>query len=341
MSKRKLDDLVTISKKAKENHNTQLCGILEELGEIERNKGDLFRWKAYRNACQALASSEHSVKSGDEARKLPGVGQKIAKKIDEILATGKLQKLEKAKEDPVVAATSLFVQVIGIGPAFASKLVHEYGCRTLEDIDAKHIPLNHQQMLGMKYFEDMKHKIPAAEVKIFKEKVEEEVKKVDQNAFITICGSNRRGKPESGDVDVLLTHPSTSSDSSSKYLYLPRLVQRLRDAGLLIDDLAEGNTKYMGFCRLLQPDARARRVDIRFVPYDCFWTSVLYFTGSDLFNVQMRVHALKKGFTINEYGIWHCDEKGNKKGDKIPCQSEEDIFALVGMTYTPPHERSL
>eukprot|EP00667_Euglena_gracilis_P031844 EG_transcript_47178 len=132
MKKRKEDDLVTISKKAKVNHNAQLCGILEELGEIERNKGDLIRWKAYRNACQALASTEHPVKSGGEARKLPGVGQKIAQKIDEILSTGKLQKLEKAKEDPIVAATALFVQVIGIGPSFASKLVREYGCRTLE-----------------------------------------------------------------------------------------------------------------------------------------------------------------------------------------------------------------
>eukprot|EP00667_Euglena_gracilis_P010367 EG_transcript_10550 len=221
------------------------------------------------------------------------------------------------------------------------KLVREYGCRTLEDIATKKIPLNHQQMLGLKYFEDMKHKIPSAEVKIFEEKVKEGLKNVDQKAFITVCGSYRRGKAESGDVDVLLTHPATSSDSSSKYLYLPRLVQRLRDTGLLIDDLAEGNTKYMGFCRLPQPDALARRIDIRFVPYDCFWTSVLYFTGSDLFNVQMRVHALKKGFTINEYGVWKCDEKGNKQGDKITCQSEEEIFALVGMTYTPPQERSL
>ncbi len=51
------------------------------------------------------------------------------------------------QEDPVVAATALFTEVIGIGPAFAAKLVHEYGCRTFEDVKAKDVPLNHQQTL--------------------------------------------------------------------------------------------------------------------------------------------------------------------------------------------------
>ena len=343
MAKRSADEqLITIAKKPKVNHNAELCKILSDLGEIEKNKGDRIRWKAYRTAVEALSALDAAVTSGTAAMKLPGVGKKIAQKIDEILATGKLQKLETAKEDPVVMATALFTKVIGIGPVLAHKLVHELGCRSFEDLKAKNVPLNHQQTLGLRYFEDMKHKIPYAEIKEIEAIVAKNLRRVDKKAFLVICGSHRRGKPESGDIDVLVTQPSTHSETKATYAYLGSLVQRLKTVGLVIDDLAEGTTKYMGFCRLPKPGALARRIDIRFVPYDCFWTSVLYFTGSDLFNVQMRKQALKKGYTVNEYGAWKYDEKTDKKlGERISFESEKAIFALLGMSYTEPEDRSL
>jgi hypothetical protein len=58
----------------------------------------------------------------------------------------------------------------------------------------------------------------------------------------------------------------------------------------------------------------ARRLDIRLTPHDQYYCSVLYFTGSDLFNKNMRAHALENSFTLNEYslrplgstGMYHC-----------------------------------
>jgi len=47
----------------------------------------------------------------------------------------------------------------------------------------------------------------------------------------------------------------------------------------------------------------SRRLDIRLNPYDQFYCAVLYFTGSDLFNKQMREHAINQGFTLNEYTL--------------------------------------
>ena len=41
----------------------------------------------------------------------------------------------------------------------------------------------------------------------------------------------------------------------------------------------------------------------RLIPCDQYFCSLLYFTGSDLFNKRMRSIALEKGFTINEYSI--------------------------------------
>ena len=44
-----------------------------------------------------------------------GVGDKIAKKIDEILATGKLTKLEKIRSSESSQAINFLTEVTGIG----------------------------------------------------------------------------------------------------------------------------------------------------------------------------------------------------------------------------------
>ena len=67
-----------------------------ELADYERNVSrNIYKYNAYRNAATALAAHSTRIQSGEEARKLNGVGAKISKKIDEFLQTGKLQKLEK------------------------------------------------------------------------------------------------------------------------------------------------------------------------------------------------------------------------------------------------------
>ena len=53
-----------------------------------------------------------AVSSGEEARKLPGVGDKIGKKIDELLQTGKLKKLENIRNDDTSTALKVFYCVL-------------------------------------------------------------------------------------------------------------------------------------------------------------------------------------------------------------------------------------
>jgi DNA polymerase beta len=75
---------------------TYFCFGFTELANYERNVNrNIYKYNAYRNAAIALAAHPTRVQSGEEARKLNGVGDKISKKIDEFLQTGKLQKLEK------------------------------------------------------------------------------------------------------------------------------------------------------------------------------------------------------------------------------------------------------
>ena len=61
----------------------------------------------------------------------------------------------------------------------------------------------------------------------------------------------------------------------------------------------------MGLCKL-SSRSKARRIDIRFIAYQSKAAAMLYFTGSGTFNEIMRSEALKKNYTINEYGIYRC-----------------------------------
>lgn len=58
----------------------------------------------------------------------------------------------------------------------------------------------------------------------------------------------RRGKMESGDVDVLITHPSYTSKTSNKNLksnLLKAIVQTLEKCHLITETISLGDTKFM------------------------------------------------------------------------------------------------
>lgn len=49
----------------------------------------------------------------------------------------------------------------------------------------------------------------------------------------------------------------------------------------------------------------------RILPHDQYYCALLYFTGSDVFNKNMRAHALEQGFTLNEYTLRPLGSTGN------------------------------
>lgn len=66
------------------------------MAEYEKNVArNMYKYKAYLQAARTLSEHPTKIASGKEAKQLPGIGEKIAKKIDEYLSTGKLEKLVK------------------------------------------------------------------------------------------------------------------------------------------------------------------------------------------------------------------------------------------------------
>lgn len=334
MSKRKAPD---------QNPNSEFCDFLIELAEYEKNvTRQIHKYNAYRKAASVLAKHPTRIKSGADARKLPGIGDKIGKKIDEFIKTGKLEKLEKIRSDDSTKAIQQLTRVSGIGPAAARKFVDE-GITSVEGLKNVQGELNHHQKIGLKYVEEFEKRIPREEMLKLQEVIFKKIADFDKEIIATVCGSFRRGAGSSGDIDVLVTHPTFNSSDTDfeKKALLHGVVDKLVEGNFVTDTLSLGDTKFMGVCVLPKTKEKLhRRIDIRLIPNDQYYCGILYFTGSDEFNRRMRQEALEKGFTINEYSIRPLGSTG-VPGEPIPVTSEEEIFELIGMDYKQPHERNL
>ena len=130
--------------------------------------------------------------------------------------------------------------VSGIGPKFADKLVND-GIISIDD---------HHQQIGLKYVKEFSQKIPREEMHLIKKEIENSIKKVDKNILIEVCGSYRRGKKTSGDIDILITQEKTSSKSFDDYTIIKHVVKQLQKDGLITDLISEGTKKFMGVCIL-------------------------------------------------------------------------------------------
>jgi DNA polymerase (family 10) len=120
-----------------------------------------------------------------------------------------------------------------------------------------------------------------------------------------------------GDLDILVS--SEKPDNIMDFFVKYKNVQRV---------LMQGSTKSSV---LLNDDIQ---VDLRVVSKESFGAALQYFTGSKEHNVRMRSIAIKKGYKLNEYGLF------SKKNDKyIVGKTEEEIYKKLGLEYIEPEMR--
>ncbi|KAI8492721.1 hypothetical protein Bbelb_293180 [Branchiostoma belcheri] len=280
------------------------------------------------------------VSGKQEAHSLPGVGQRLADKIWEVVESGHLRKLDHL--GPEHEALNLFNDVWGAGAKTAQQWLQQ-GLRTLDDLRTK-AKLTRQQQIGLKHYDDFLDRMPRDEAAEIEKTVREMAESINPGLMAMACGSYRRGKTNCGDVDVLITHP----DGKSHKGIFQKVLSGLRETGFLTDDLVtqEDNgeqKKYLGVCRLPGEGRKHRRLDIIVVPYGEFACALMYFTGSAHFNRSMRALAIKKGMSLSEHSLnTGVIRKGKEKifgGTPLPCHTEEDVFKHLGLDYRPPHER--
>lgn len=306
------------------------------LGQLAtKEKGASFKALAYKKAMDELRRHDGPVTRVEDVKDLPGFGKKIIDKVHEIITTGALRAAERVKTETDVGALETLMGIHGIGPAKARTLIAA-GIKTIAELRAAASTnkklLTAAQTMGLKFYEDGIQRIPRAEMVQHEERLVRFVLPPQMPG--TIVGSYRRGAANSGDIDLLVTYNESYGEASA-IGFLAAIIESLTVSGYIIGTLVSGPKKWMGYVRLAS-DLPARRLDILLTPPAEFPYAVLYFTGSDKFNIAFRRHCLTLGYTLNEHTLTPTREGVAP----VPIMTkEEDIFAFVGLKYVPPTER--
>lgn len=310
----------------------EIAKLFSEAADIlEIRDENRFRIRAYRRAAQSLESF-----GGDLAglaqegalSEIDGVGNDLAAKIEEYLANGEIQAIEKlrASVDPGLIA---MLEISGMGPRSVGKLHAELGIRTIEELElavrsekvravAGFGPKKEEKILeGIKLHRRSLQRLSLSGARRLAQALTEFLNKKAQIKNVEIAGSLRRGKESIGDIDLLLT----SGD-------LELIAEKIQRSEHFSEFVARGNTK-VSF-----RTTEGIQVDIRQVKPGSFGAALLYFTGSKEHNVKLRERAIHKGFRLNEYGIF------NASGDTlIAAKTERAVYQKLGLSWIPPELR--
>lgn len=321
--------------------------LLDQLGileKAERQAKQPFKARAYTKVLreiQGLPAPIHKTNL-EQVLALPGVGESLAVKIREIFETGALHQAKEAQQDSAYDIHNALLKIYGVGPVKALELVRDHGIRSLDDLRAhQDTLLNEKQRIGLKYYDDINSRIPRAEMKKHERVLLRAMAAVDARLKGEVVGSFRRGAADSGDVDFLLTLPGAPAKESAEVFQ--RFIQYLMGGvEYLTDILAAGPKKCMGVGRVGTKKApgAARRIDILFTPENEYPYAVLYFTGSDRFNIAMRRGALELGYTMNEHGMTPVAKGAKPPPAAPPMATEQDIFEFLGYAFVPPPKRT-
>lgn len=295
--------------------------------ELKKQKqGRRFGISAISRAIEEILASEVVIRDGQTAMQLPGIGKGIAARIDEFLSTGKLKELEGFK---TTGDTTELQTVFGVGPSQARKLLDD-GISTVAQlrlaVTSGHLKASDPIMKGLLYHRDLQTRIPRYEMDYYKSILHRIKAGLGKSVKLDLLGSYRRKLPDCGDLDVLVTSKSDPTRLLNTFLL------ELEKRRMLVAHLGEGETKFTGI--ILHPRyGIARRIDVRYVPYESYPTALLYFTGSKDFNVMMRRQAIGRGLKLSEYSLITSD------GTMIHVESEKDIFAALKVPYVKPEQR--
>lgn len=318
--------------------NAEVAEAFVMIGKILDLAGENpFRVRAYDRAAQIIAALPREVsdiyaEGGVEAlMEINGIGQDLSAKIEEMVKTGKLKYLDQIKKK-IPEGLLVVMEVEGMGPKKTKIVWETLKVKNIEDLEkaaksgklaalprwgelsAKKVleAIGTRKTFGVRV--PLPKAFALAEGLIAKLKASKLCKKLE------IAGSIRRRKESIGDIDIL----ATSSEPEKVMDFFAAMPGVTRVIG-------KGSTKTSVVL------ASGINADLRVVEPEVFGAALHYFTGGKDHNVAVRGMAVKKGITINEYGVFRGTSE--EKGKRIASETEEDVFRTVGLPYIPPEIR--
>jgi len=321
------------TRRVRMSKNKELAEIFARIADALEFRGEMaFKVIAYRKAARVLEDlTEDIEKIAQEGKlqSLPGIGEGIAKKIEEYLKTGRMKKYEEAIEGIPEGLLEL-LNIQNLGPKTLALAHRELGVKNLSDLKRviedgsleKLFRMGEKKVenikKGIELYEMGKSRIPLDQALKIAEELCEYLRKNPLIKNLSPSGSLRRMKETVGDIDILVTGDDGTKiiDYFTKYPKASRII-------------AQGETKGS---IIVGTGKDARQVDIRVVPEKSFGAALQYFTGSKAHNIKLRLLAKEKGLKISEYGVF--------RGERfIAGRTEEEVYKILGLPYIPPELR--
>ncbi len=313
--------------------NTDIAGIFEQMANFLEIKGENpFKIRAYRRAAQVVEHLPREIAvmlaSGEDLKALPGIGQAIAAKMEELVRTGHLAAWETLKNSLPEGLSDL-LEIPGIGPKTAYRLATELGISSVDELESaiQQGKVASLFRLGDRTAENLLHqiqslrrkdqRIPLGQALPVVEEVLSRLRLLTGAKNLLAAGSLRRFRETVGDIDLMGT-AENPEDVIRSFVSLP----------LVREVLAQGPTKASVIL------ADGLQADLRIVEHEAFGSLLQYFTGSQQHNIALRTRMQKKGLKLSEYGI---TDVATDKVEKFA--TEEAFYGRLGMQYIPPEIR--
>ncbi len=313
-------------------HNAEIADKFDEVADLLDIEGNNpFRVRAYRNAARTIRGLSRPlsemIASGEDLRRIAGVGEHIAAKIEEIVKTGKLAALIELERHAAPGLAEL-LKVSGLGPKRVKSLHGELGISSLRDLEkaAKQGRLRALPGFGAKTEEKVlasvlqrlsreERRVPWAEAEPVARQIADSLRELPGVDKVEIAGSFRRHKDTVGDVDILVAGDESAAVS-----------QRFVEHEDVDEVLSHGPTR--ASIRLRS----GLQVDLRSVPARSFGSALHYLTGSKAHNIAVRKRGVERGLKINEYGVFRQEKR-------IAGATEAEVYGAVGLCYIEPELR--
>lgn len=308
-------------------HNLTQIGKILELEDPDKNR---FRYIAYERAAQTVSNLTEELKYTYEkgGRKvldeIEGVGESIAKSIEEMLKTGKLKYLEQLKKENPSNEVE-FLQIPGVGPKMAVKIAKVFKAKNIKDLQKRlekdtseeifKEKTKHNILQGIEIMGKLTGRLLITEALPIAEEVVNFVKNIKGVGKCDYVGSLRRSKETVGDIDIV----ATSSDAK-------KVIDEFAKAPFIDHLVTQGETKSTII------HWQGVQVDLEIVPEEEYGSLLQHFTGSKEHNIALRTFAQTQNKSVSEHGI-----KFN--GKLHTFTTEKAVYEFLGMDFIPTELR--
>ena len=312
--------------------NVEFALIFREISLYLEMQGVQFKPRAYEKVAYTLEAMEEPLaeiyqRGGIKAlREVPGVGEAIAEKIEEIIQTGKLTYYEELRRKTPVDIRAL-TAIEGVGPKMVKVLYEKLEVKDVSDLERvaqigkiRGLPhfgekMEQKILRGIEFLKQGSGRVTLGAALPLILEIHGRLRELSDVDEVEVAGSIRRRKETVGDADILAIS-SRPEKVMDYFVSMPEVAHVL----------GKGKTKAMIKLK------NGLDVDLRVVPEESFGAALNYFTGSKDHNVALRRIAQEKGLKLNEYGLF-------RGSQRIAGKTEEEIYKVLDLSFIPPEIR--